>query len=137
MLRWRSEDALRIYARINNFVYADWLSSVQGASVSSVRTTTGAVGQLAGPPDPGTLAGAVREAAAMQEAGSGAVGAPIAGFQHEWMRQAAMAVDSAVQEAHARETQPEVDAYDRVATLSNSMSALILAAQRADAEDAL
>ena len=46
MLRWRSEDALRIYARINNFAYADWLTSAQGASVSSVRTTT------AGPPPP-------------------------------------------------------------------------------------
>ena len=137
MLRWRSEDALRIYARINNFAYADWLSSVQGASVSSIRTTTGAVGQLAGPPDPGTLAGALREAAAMQATSNGAVGTPLAGFQYEWMRQAASAVDSAVQEAHAQEDQPEVDAYDRVATLSNSMSALILAAQRADAEDAL
>ena len=41
MLRWRSEDALRIYARINNFAYADWLTSAQGASVSSIRTTTG------------------------------------------------------------------------------------------------
>ena len=27
MLRWRSEDALRIYARINDFKYADWLSA--------------------------------------------------------------------------------------------------------------
>ena len=137
MLRWRSEDALRIYARINNFVYADWLSSVQGASVSSIRTTTGAVGQLAGPPEPGTLAGAVREAAAMQAAREGGVGAPIAGFQQEWMRQAAQAVDSAVRGAHAQEVQPEIDAYDRVTTLSHSMTALILAAQRADAEDEL
>jgi hypothetical protein len=137
MLRWRSEDALRIYARINNFVYADWLSSVQGASVSSIRTTTGAVGQLAGPPEPGTLAGAVREAAAMQAASESAVGAPVAGFQREWMHQAAQAVDSAVRSAHTQEAQPEIDAYNRVATLSHSMTALILAAQRADADDGL
>ena len=137
MLRWRSEDALRIYARINNFVYADWLSSVQGASVSSIRTTTGAVGQLAGPPEPGTLAGTVREAAAMQAASESAVGAPVAGFQREWMHQAAQAVDSAVRSAHTQEAQPEIDAYNRVATLSHSMTALILAAQRADADDGL
>ena len=136
MLRWRSEDALRIYARINNFAYADWLTSAQGASVSSVRTTTGIVGQLAAAPDPGTVAGTLREAAAMQAAAETA-GAPEAGFQHEWRRRAAEAVDVAVREAHAEETQPEYDAYHRVATLSNSMGSLILAAQRADEEEGL
>ena len=134
MLRWRSEDALRIYARINNFAYADWLTSAQGASVSSVRTTTGVVGQLAAAPEPGTLAGAISEAAAMQAAAD-ATGAPEAGFQHEWRRRAAEAIDVAVREAHAQESQPEYDAYHRVATLSNSMGALILAAQRADDEE--
>ena len=136
MLRWRSEDALRIYARINNFEYADWLTSAQGASVSSVRTTTGIVGQLAAAPEPGTVAGALREAAAMQAAVQTA-GAPEAGFQHEWRRRAAEAVDVAVRAAHAEETQPEYDAYHRVATLSNSMGSLILAAQRADEEEGL
>ena len=136
MLRWRSEDALRIYARINNFAYADWLTSAQGASVSSVRTTTGIVGQLAAAPEPGTVAGALREAVAMQAAVQTA-GAPEAGFQHEWRRRAAEAVDVAVRAAHAEETQPEYDAYHRVATLSNSMGSLILAAQRADEEEGL
>ena len=144
MLRWRSEDALRIYARINNFAYADWLTSAQGASVSSIRTTTGVVGQLSAPPEPGTLAGALRDAAAMQEAeaaamqgtaAAGSVGTPVAGFQQEWMRRAAQAVDAAVRDAHAQETQPEIDAYARVSSLSNSMTSLILAAERADAEE--
>ena len=132
MLRWRSEDALRIYARINNFAYADWLTSAQGASVSSVRTPR----HLPPPTPPGTVAGTLREAAAMQAAAETA-GAPEAGFQHEWRRRAAEAVDVAVREAHAEETQPEYDAYHRVATLSNSMGSLILAAQRADEEEGL
>ena len=141
MLRWKSEDALRIYARINNFAYADWLSAAQGASVSSVRTTTGVVGALSAPPEPGTLAGTMLEAAsearAMQEASDGPLGTPVAGFQHEWMRRAAQAVGDAVRDAHAREALPEIDAYERVSTLSSSMPSLILAAQRADVEDSL
>jgi hypothetical protein len=76
------------------------------------------------------------EAAAMQGAAAeGSVGTPIAGFQHEWMRRAAQAVDAAVRDAHAQEAQPEVDAYARVSSLSNSMTSLILAAERADAEE--
>ena len=43
----------------------------------------------------------------------GSVGTPVAGFQHEWMRRAAQAVDVAVRDAHAQEVQPEVDAYMR------------------------
>ena len=72
MLRWRSEDALRIYARINDFKYADWLSAAQGASISSVRTTTAAVDMLSSPPDPGTLAGSIRDAALSGVAAAGA-----------------------------------------------------------------
>ena len=76
------------------------------------------------------------EAAAMQgTADEGSVGTPVAGFQHEWMRRAAQAVDAAVRDAHAQETQPEIDAYARVSSLSNSMTSLILAAERADAEE--
>ena len=43
------------------------------------------------------------EAAAMQgsTAAEGSVGTPVAGFQHEWMRRAAQAVDAAVRDAHA------------------------------------
>ena len=45
------------------------------------------------------------------------------------------AIDAAVRDAHAQETHPEVDAYARVSSLSNSMTSLILAAERADAEE--
>jgi hypothetical protein len=68
-------------------------------------------------------------------AAAGSVGTPVAGFQQEWMRRAAQAVDAAVRDAHAQETQPEIDAYARVSSLSNSMTSLILAAERADAEE--
>ena len=81
MLRWRSEDALRIYACINDFKYADWLTSAQGATVSSVRTTTSAVDALSRAPEPGTLAGAMRDAAASAAsvpASSDAAAAPAA-----------------------------------------------------------
>ena len=125
----------------SSLIPADWLSAAQGASVSSVRTTTGVVGALSAPPEPGTLAGTMLEAAsearAMQEASDGPLGTPVAGFQHEWMRRAAQAVGDAVRDAHAREALPEIDAYERVSTLSSSMPSLILAAQRADVEDSL
>ena len=40
MLRWRSDEALKIYARINDYKYADWLTKASQAKVSNVRTTT-------------------------------------------------------------------------------------------------
>eukprot|EP00966_Prymnesium_polylepis_P181904 4213928-Prymnesium_polylepis.1 len=40
MLRWRSDEALKIYARINDSEYADLLAKASQATVSSVRTTT-------------------------------------------------------------------------------------------------
>ena len=45
MLRWRSDDALRIYARINDYKYSEWLDRTAVATVSSVRTTTQAMVQ--------------------------------------------------------------------------------------------
>ena len=244
MLRWRSEDALRIYARINDFKYADWLSSAQGATISSTRTTTSAVAMLSRPPDPGTLAGVMRAAAqaeavatatapatasstntstreivespppvasvgmrveglfdgkwdpgtvtkvfkngkfnihyddetketrqmfnkenlrvllsssegmarastpvaseplevtlakAMQEAAmQEKAGAAEAGFCDVWRARAAKAVDVAVREARSQEEQPEVDAYGRLEGLHDSMSALLLEAEKADAEE--
>ena len=142
MLRWRSEDALRIYARMNDFKYADWLSSAQGATISSVRTTTAAVDALSAPPDPGTLAGTVLEAAraeadAMQVASHGnAAGCAEAGFHDLWRHRASAAIDSAVRDAHAADEQPVYDAYGRVEGLLTSMSTLMLEAEKADAEDA-
>ena len=35
MLRWRSDEALKIYARINDFKYADWLTKASQAKVSN------------------------------------------------------------------------------------------------------
>ena len=40
MLRWRSEDALKLYARMNDNKYADWLARASQANVSNIRTTT-------------------------------------------------------------------------------------------------
>ena len=131
MLRWRSEDALRIYARMNDFKYAEWLTAAQGAAISSVRTTTSATDALSRPPDPGTLAGAMRDAAAEQSAGSAE-----AGFHEAWRSRAAAAVETAVRAAHEQEEQPEVDAYGRLGELQGSISVLMLAAERADEEDA-
>ena len=141
MLRWKSEDALRIYARMNDFVYADWLSSAQGALISSVRTTTSATDALSAAPDPGTLAGALldashAEANAMRDAAhSSAAGCAEAGFHDEWRRRAACAIDAAVRDAHTAEEQPVYDAYGSLAGLHSSMSTLMLEADRADAED--
>ena len=135
MLRWRSEDALRIYARMNDFKYADWLTSAQGATISSVRTTTAASSSaaesLSRPPEPGTLAAAMRDAAEQQEAGTAE-----AGFQQEWRQRAVAAVDAAVREAHALEEQPEVDAYGRLEGLHGAIGALLIEAEKADEKDA-
>ena len=141
MLRWKSEDALRIYARMNDFKYAEWLSSAQGAVISSVRTTTSATDALSAPPDPGTLAGTLLEAAraeadAMHGASqSGAAGCAEAGFQGLWRQRASTAVDAAVRDAHALDEQPVYDAYGRLEGLHSSMSTLMLEAERADTED--
>ena len=131
MLRWRSEDALRIYARMNDFKYADWLTSAQGATISSVRTTTSATDALSRAPDPGTLAGAMRDAADAQAAGSAE-----AGFHDVWRTRAADALDVAVRTARESDDQPEVDAYGSLEGLVGGVSTLILEAERADAEDA-
>ena len=131
MLRWRSEDALRIYARMNDFKYADWLTSAQGAVISSVRTTTSATDALSRAPDPGTLAGAMRDAAQEQAAGSAE-----AGFHDVWRASAAQALSEAVREAREGPEQPEYDAYERLEGLVGSVSSLLLEAERADAEDA-
>ena len=39
LLRWRSAEALKLYARMNAEVYAGWLSSASTADISSVRAT--------------------------------------------------------------------------------------------------
>jgi len=82
MLRWRSDDALRIYARINDVDYADWLGKAAAARVSSVRTTSLHA----------SVAEAVSDVAVPR--GLDAAGRERA-FQAHWQRAAAGAHDSA------------------------------------------
>ena len=39
MLRWRSDEALRLYARLNDADYATWLDAAADATVDSIRTS--------------------------------------------------------------------------------------------------
>ena len=135
MLRWRSEDALRIYARINDFKYADWLTAAGQADVTSVRTTSGGVSvaerlQASAAPTPRSIADAMHDTA--QELSAGAAEA---GFQEAWRRAAADQIGEAVRAAQAAGP-PEVDAYSRLEQLQGSMAALLVQAEKADAEDA-
>jgi len=128
LLRWRSDEALKIYARINDATYAGWLSAAGQSMVSSVRTTTSATDSLAHAPEPGSLAGAMQEAAHAAEAGSSE-----AGFQDAWRKRAAAAVDDAVRQAE--HFTPTVDAYGPMTVLQNGIADLLIQAERMDNED--
>jgi len=39
MLRWRSDEALRLYARLNDSDYATWLDAAADATIDSIRTS--------------------------------------------------------------------------------------------------
>ena len=39
MLRWRSDEALRLYARLNDATYATWLDEAATADVNSIRSS--------------------------------------------------------------------------------------------------
>ena len=39
MLRWRSDEALRLYARLNDTAYATWLDEAADSVVDSIRTS--------------------------------------------------------------------------------------------------
>jgi hypothetical protein len=39
MLRWRSDEALRLYARLNDTTYATWLDSAGDATINSIRSS--------------------------------------------------------------------------------------------------
>ena len=39
MLRWRSDEALRLYARLNDTTYATWLDQAADATIDSIRTS--------------------------------------------------------------------------------------------------
>ena len=85
---------------------------------------------MAGAPETGTIAGAMREAARQQSASSSK-----AGFHDVWRASAATAIASAVRDAQNCEDQPEVGAHGRLEGPHGSMSALLLEADRADEAD--
>ena len=115
MLRWRSDDALKIYARINDSTYADWLTLAASATVSSVSTTTTSA-----------LAARLRTAPPAPGAGD-----RLAAFQAYWLEQArtAAAPDADVL---AGLSAIEIDDSRRVAALDGAASALLSSAARAD-----
>ena len=88
MLRWRSDDALRIYARINDYKYADWLDKAAGSSISSIRTATAAIAAAEGSDMLGTDMRASGSAA-------GPAVSPEAGHQSHWHARAAAILDGA------------------------------------------
>lgn len=113
MLRWRSDDALRIYARINDYRYADWLDAAASARVSSVRTTTRVVQE-------------------MEDAATGPTGSREAGFQQHWQAMAGAAADTLAARAATR---PVTDRDDVVMAMQEGMAGLLVSAAAADAED--
>ena len=115
MLRWRSDDALKIYARINDAKYADWLSLAAVATVSSVRTTTTSA-----------LAERLRAAPPAPEAGD-----RLAAFQTYWLQQVREAPAPGA-DLLAGLSAIEIDDSRRVAALEGASSALLAAATRAD-----
>ena len=117
MLRWRSDDALKIYARINDDKYADELEKAACARVSSVRTTTSATAGLLGE---------------MSACAGGDVRSREAGFQGYWQ-----AIAATVSEADmaAPADIPVVDADARVQEMSTAFASLASVADRQDAED--
>jgi hypothetical protein len=112
MLRWRSDDALRIYARINDSKYAEWLTLAGAAEVSSVRTTTTDV---------------VRR---METTAATAAGGA-AGFGDHWM-EAAAASDATFDRTMAV---PQHDADSFVRAWRDDASSLLDHAVRHDAAD--
>jgi len=119
MLRWRSDEALNIYARINDSKYAQWLELAAVATVSSVRTTTTTA-----------LAEALRSAPPAPEAGD-----RLAAFQEYWLHQARTA-PADIESVAAAVGRIEIDDSARVAALEGASMALLAAAERADAADA-
>ena len=117
MLRWRSDDALRIYARINDDRYADELERAACARVSSVRTTTSAAAGLLGE---------------MRSCAGGEVASREAGFQGYWQ---AVAATIAEADMPTPTELPAVDADSRVQQLNTALSSLAVNADRTDIED--
>ena len=114
MLRWRSDDALKIYARINDCRYADDLDRAARARVSSIRTTTTSGAMLA----------------EMAACATGAVHSREAGFQGYWSALAgAVAAGDMIPPEHI----PPVDGV--VEDLRGDLDSLAIRAASEDRED--
>ena len=107
MLRWRSDEALKIYARINDFKYADWLTKASQAKVSNVRTTT--------------LAENMKERGLVE-------GSNHAAFYDSWLRLAAKATVT----ASSADRIPLHESADVVLRLHRSQKELLLLAEQED-----
>ena len=107
MLRWRSDEALKIYARINDYKYADWLTKASQAKVSNIRTTT--------------LAENMKERGLVE-------GSNHAAFYDSWLRLAAKATVSDT----SAERIPLHESADVVLRLQRSQKELLLMAEQED-----
>ena len=117
MLRWRSDDALKIYARINDDKYADELEKASRATVSSVRTTT-------------TISSALLQE--MAACAGGAVASREAGFQGYWQAVAASITEAAMPPPV---NIPVVDADASVQQMQAALSSMTVTAGQQDVED--
>ena len=127
MLRWRSDDALRIYARINDYKYADMLDKAAGSSISSIRTTTAATA---------AAEGSAALGADMRASSQGPTASPEAGYQSHWHARAAAIIDGTPTFERAAPNRVEVDCDGSVQSLSTSITSMLLQAERLDQEDA-
>ena len=127
MLRWRSDDALRIYARINDYKYADMLDKAAGSSISSIRTTTAATA---------AAEGSAALGADMRASSQGPTASPEAGYQSHWHARAAAIIDGTPAFEKAAPNRVDVDCDGAVQALSSSITSMLLQAERLDLEDA-
>ena len=111
LLRWRSEEALNIYARMNDAVYADHLAAAGQAKVSSIRTTT--------------IAGIMQKIGTVD-------GHQHAAFQEAWLRSAT----GQTFDANTAATLPRHDEDDVMADLNSHSKQLYRLAKECDDEDA-
>ena len=120
MLRWRSDDALKIYARINDDKYADEVEKAANATVSSVRTTTT------------TSSAMLREMAAC--AGGAVAASREAGFQ-EYVLASHRRLHHGGGDAPARGHPLRRRLCARVQQMQTALSALTVRADQHDIED--
>ena len=110
-MRWRSEEALNIYARMNDAVYADHLAAAGQAKVSSIRTTS--------------IAGIMQKIGTVD-------GHQQAAFQEAWLRSAT----GQTFDANTAATLPRHDEDDVMADLNSHSKQLFRLAKECDDEDA-